>query len=142
MNESAKAAMSLIRNNHKKWGIKAEDFKKFDLHVHIPEGAVPKDGPSAGLVLTLAMISVLANKPFNHTFAMTGEISLTGKILPIGGLTEKIIAAQRYGFKTVILPIGNKKDFEEIKPEAKENLEFIFASNIDEVVEKVIMDNG
>jgi len=138
MNESAKAAMSLIRNNHNKWDIDEEDFKKYDLHVHIPEGAVPKDGPSAGVVLVMAMISVMSNKPYNHTYAMTGEISLTGKILPIGGLTEKIIAAQRYGFKHVILPIGNKKDMEEIKPEAKEGIEFMFADHVDEVINIVI----
>jgi len=138
MNESAKAAMSLLRSNYQKWDIKEEDFKKFDLHVHIPEGAVPKDGPSAGVVLMMAMISVMSGRAFNHTYSMTGEISLTGKILPIGGLTEKIIAAQRYGFKHVILPIGNKKDMEEIKPEAKEGIEFVFAGHVDEVVGLVL----
>jgi len=138
MNESAKAAISLIRNNQSKWRIDDSLFKKYDLHVHIPEGAVPKDGPSAGLVLTIAMISILSDRPFIHTFAMTGEISLTGKILPVGGLTEKIIAAQKYGFKTVILPDGNKKDFEDIKPEAKENLEFLFVRHLDEVVDVVL----
>jgi len=138
MNESAKAAMSLIRNNHKKWQIKTDDFKKYDLHVHIPEGAIPKDGPSAGVVLVMAMISILSNRPYDHTIAMTGEISLTGKILPVGGLTEKIVAAQRYGFKTVILPEGNRKDFEEIKQEAKENINFEFADHVESVVRKVL----
>ena len=134
MLESAKAAMSMIRNNHKKWGLKSDVFKKYDLHVHIPEGAVPKDGPSAGVVLVLAMISVLSNKPLKHNYAMTGEISLTGKILPVGGLTEKIVAAQRYGFQNVILPEGNKKDFADIKPEAKENINFIFVDHVDKIV--------
>ncbi|MCL2064905.1 MAG: endopeptidase La [Candidatus Cloacimonetes bacterium] len=142
MNESAKAAMSLIRKNHKIWGIKTDVFKKYDLHVHIPEGAVPKDGPSAGVVLAMAIISVFANKPFDHTYAMTGEISLTGKILSVGGLTEKIVAAQRYGFKKVILPEGNKKDFEEIKPEAKENIDFVFADHIEKVVGMVLRNNA
>ncbi|MCL1827277.1 MAG: AAA family ATPase, partial [Candidatus Cloacimonetes bacterium] len=138
MNESAKAAMSLIKKNSQKWGLSDEEFKKFDIHIHIPEGAVPKDGPSAGLVLTIAMISALSDRPVNHTFAMTGEISLTGKVLPIGGLTEKVIAAQRYGFSTVIIPEGNKKDFLELKPDAKEGLNCLFASHIDDVVDKLI----
>ena len=138
MNESAKAAISLIKKNQKKWGITASVFKKSDLHIHIPEGAVPKDGPSAGLVLAIAVISVLAERKFKHQYAMTGEISLTGKILPIGGLTEKIIAAQRYGFKTVILPKGNHNDLEEIKSEAKVGLDFIFAEYIYDVVDIVL----
>ena len=138
MNESAKAAMSLIQHHHKKWGIKSDAFKKYDLHVHIPEGAVPKDGPSAGVTLVMAIVSVLGNRAFDHSFAMTGEISLTGKILPIGGLTEKIIAAQRYGFKNVIIPEANKKDWEDIKAEAKENLNFIFADHVDKVIDLVL----
>ena len=134
MNESGKAALSLVRKNHSIWNIKPDDFKKYDLHVHIPEGAVPKDGPSAGIVLVMAMISALADVPFDHTIAMTGEISLTGKVLPIGGLTEKIVAAQRYGFKTVILPEGNRKDLVEIKTEAKEGINFIFTETVNDVV--------
>jgi ATP-dependent Lon protease len=138
MNESAKAALSLIRKNHKLWGIKSSVFGSFDLHVHIPEGAVPKDGPSAGITLTLAIVSSLSDKPINHNIAMTGEISLSGKILPVGGLTEKIIVAQRYGFKKVIMPAGNEKDFLEIKPEAKVGLEFLFFDKIECVINECI----
>jgi ATP-dependent Lon protease len=134
MDESFKAALSLVQSNQKKWGIKPDILKKFDFHVHIPEGAVPKDGPSAGLVLTVALVSALNGKPVDRSYTMTGEITLTGRILPIGGLTEKIVAAQRYGFKNVILPIANKQKLTEVKPEAKEGLNFIFVDNVDSVI--------
>jgi ATP-dependent Lon protease len=134
MEESFKAALSLVRSNQQKWKIKPETLKKYDFHVHIPEGAVPKDGPSAGLVLTVALVSALNGKPVDRSYTMTGEITLTGRILPIGGLTEKIIAAQRYGFKNVIIPAGNEKKLVEVKPEAKEGLNFIFADNIESVM--------
>jgi ATP-dependent Lon protease len=134
MEESFKAALSLVRSNQQKWKIKPETLKKYDFHVHIPEGAVPKDGPSAGLVLTVAIVSALNGKPVDRSYTMTGEITLTGRILPIGGLTEKIIAAQRYGFKNIIIPAGNKKKLTEVKPEAKEGLNFIFAENVESVM--------
>ncbi|MDD4156343.1 MAG: endopeptidase La [Candidatus Cloacimonetes bacterium] len=138
MNESAKAAQSLIKKYHKKWNIPLDVFRKYDLHIHIPEGAVPKDGPSAGLTLTMAIVSCLSDRPYNHSYTMTGEISLTGRVLPVGGISEKIIAAQRYGFKNVILPEANKKEWIELKPEAKENLEFIFTKDVNSVVDLVL----
>jgi len=134
MNESAKAAISLTHRNYEKWGITIDNFKKIDLHIHIPEGAVPKDGPSAGITLTIALISLLSQIPIDHRVAMTGEISLTGRILPIGGLTEKIVAAQRYGFTKVILPESNRKHWEDIKPEAKKGIKFVFVETVEEVM--------
>lgn len=138
MLESSKAAQSLIKKYHKKWGIATETINKHDLHIHIPEGAVPKDGPSAGITLTMAMISCLADRPFDHSYAMTGEISLTGRVLPIGGLSEKVIAGQRYGFKNILIPELNKKDWVELKTEAKENLNFIFVKDVNDVIDLVL----
>jgi len=134
MNESAKAAISLTHKNYEKWGIAIDNFKKIDLHIHIPEGAVPKDGPSAGITLTIAIVSLLAGVPVDHKVAMTGEISLTGRILPIGGLTEKVVAAQRYGFTKVILPEGNRKNWDDLKPEAKKGINFVFVETVEDVI--------
>jgi len=140
MNESAKAALSLLRKNHEKWGINVDTFKKHDIHIHIPEGATPKDGPSAGVTLVVALASLFTERSIDHTITMTGEISLTGRLLPIGGLTEKIVAAQRYGFVKVIIPEGNRKHWEDMKPEAKKGLEFIFADNVEKVVEMCLRE--
>jgi len=140
MNESAKAALSLLHKNHQAWNIELDAFKKQDIHIHVPEGATPKDGPSAGVTLIVALASLFTQRPIDHTIAMTGEISLTGRLLPIGGLTEKIVAAQRYGFAKVILPEGNKKDWDDIKPEAKKGIDFVFADNVEMVVEMCLRE--
>lgn len=124
MRESAEAALSYVKSQAKKIGFKPEDFSKSDIHVHIPEGAVPKDGPSAGLALIVAIASLLSGRPVDHTVAMTGEITLTGKVLAIGGLKDKAIAAHRAGVKTVIIPKRNSEHISELPPEVQKGLRF------------------
>jgi len=133
MQESAKAALSYIKSRADKLGIDNKKFKKFDLHLHIPAGAIPKDGPSAGITMAAAMASVFQNKPIKHDVGMTGEITLRGRVLPVGGLKSKILAAQRAGLKTVILPEKNKKDLKDIPKSVKKVLNIIFVKNVDEV---------
>jgi ATP-dependent Lon protease len=139
MQESAQAALSFIRANAKKLGIKEDFYKDKEIHIHVPEGAVPKDGPSAGIAMATAMISALTNKPVRKNVAMTGEITLRGHILPIGGLKEKTLAAYREGIKTVIIPLDNNKDMEEIPKDIKNKLEFVLASNMKEVIAKALV---
>jgi ATP-dependent Lon protease len=126
MKESAQAAFSVVKANAKKLGIEADRFKKFDYHIHVPAGAIPKDGPSAGVAMFTSLVSLLLGKPTRPDVAMTGEITLRGLVLPIGGLKEKILAAKRAGIKTVILPARNKKDLPDVPPEAKKGLQFKF----------------
>ena len=139
MQESAQAALSYIRANAKKLSIKEDFYKDKELHIHVPEGAVPKDGPSAGIAMATAMISALTNKPVRKNVAMTGEITLRGHILPIGGLKEKTLAAYREGIKTIIIPYDNNKDMEEIPKDIKSKLEFVLASDMKEVIEKALV---
>ena len=134
MKESAQAALSYLRSNAKELGIKQTVFKGKEIHIHLPEGAIPKDGPSAGITMTMAMYSVLTQKPARADVAMTGEITLRGAILPIGGLNEKLLAARRYGIKTVLIPEENKKDLTEIKDQVKEGLKIVTISKIEEAL--------
>ncbi len=134
MKESAKAAISCIRANAGKFGVDPEFYKKFDIHIHVPEGAVPKDGPSAGITMATALISALTGKKIKKSVAMTGEITITGRILAIGGLKEKSLAACRAGVKTVLIPPANVCDIEEIPEEVREKLEFIPADSMDTVL--------
>ncbi len=136
MKESSKIALSYVRSNAKKYKIKNEMFTKNDIHIHIPEGAIPKDGPSAGITITTAIISALTNTPVKKDVAMTGEINLRGHVLPIGGLKEKAISANRSGIKTIIIPKKNKKDLINIPKETKKELEIILVSKLDEVLKK------
>jgi ATP-dependent Lon protease len=138
MKESAHAAMGLIRSRAKDFGINEDMFEKIDLHVHFPQGGVPKDGPSAGITMASAIISTLTGIPVRKDVAMTGEITLTGRVLPIGGLKEKALAAMRHGIKTIIIPEKNKKDLEDIPEEYRATLTFVPVKSIDEVLEVVM----
>ena len=134
MKESAQAALSYLRSNAKEFGLESNFAKGKEIHIHLPEGAIPKDGPSAGITLAMAMYSALSCKPSNNNVAMTGEITLRGKVLPIGGLNEKLLAARRSGIKTVLIPKENEKDLTEIKAEVKEGLKIIPIQTIKEAL--------
>jgi ATP-dependent Lon protease len=134
MKESAQAALSFARTRARQYGIKEDFFATHDLHVHVPEGAIPKDGPSAGITIATAMISVFLNRPVRRAVAMTGEITLRGNVLPIGGLKEKMLAARRAGITVVLVPKLNKKDVEEIAPHLKRGLEIHLVDEVDEVL--------
>ncbi len=134
MKESAQAAFSIVKANSKKLNIGAEKFSKFDYHIHVPAGAIPKDGPSAGVAIYTSLVSLLLDKPTRPDVAMTGEVTLRGLVLPIGGLKEKILAAKQAGIKTVILPARNKKDIPEVPAEAKKGMKFKFVKNTDEAL--------
>ncbi|MBE5750735.1 MAG: endopeptidase La [Clostridiales bacterium] len=138
MKESARAAISYIRAHAKDYGIDEERFEKTDIHVHVPEGATPKDGPSAGITMATAILSAFIDKPVKRSVAMTGEITLRGKVLPIGGLKEKALAAYRQGIKDVIIPKANKKDVSEIPEEIRKDINFITAESVEEVFKRAI----
>ncbi|HOV99023.1 MAG TPA: endopeptidase La [Bacteroidota bacterium] len=141
MKESAQAALSYIRSNAVKFGIHPYFTRGKEIHIHLPEGAIPKDGPSAGLTMAMAIISAAANRPARNDVAMTGEITLRGNVLPIGGLTEKLLAAQRSGIKTVLIPKENEKDLSEIPQTVKEGLTIIPVETIEEATQYVFMDS-
>ena len=128
------AAMSYIRTRAKELGLADNFYQKIDVHVHVPEGAVPKDGPSAGIPITTAIISALTKNPIKRIVGATGEVTLRGKVLEIGGVKEKLIAAHRAGLKTIILPKENKKDLEDVPKQVLKDLTFKFVSHMDEVL--------
>ena len=142
MKESAFAAMSFIRSRAKALGLAPDFYKTKDIHVHFPEGAVPKDGPSAGITICTAIVSALTNRPVRRDIAMTGEISIRGRVLAIGGLKEKTMAALRHGVKTVIIPAENEKDLEEIDQTVRQALQFITVSSADRVLEAALLPAG
>ena len=139
MKESAKAALSYIRSRAAVLGIDPEFYKNKDIHIHFPEGAIPKDGPSAGITMTIALISALTGAPVRHDVAMTGEITLRGRVLPIGGLREKTMAALRAGIKTVIIPAENEPDLEKIDPLVRAQLHFVPTEHVDHVLDLVLI---
>jgi len=139
MKESCHAAMSWIRANAKSLGITDDTFTKNEIHIHFPSGAIPKDGPSAGITITTAIVSLLTGNPVRRDVAMTGEVSLKGKVLPIGGLKEKALAAMRHGAKKVVIPFRNEKDLVEIPEEYKKKLEFVAVKNVSEVLEHALV---
>jgi ATP-dependent Lon protease len=142
MKESVQAALSLVRSRDGQFGGNAEDFRKIDVHVHVPAGAVPKDGPSAGIAMFTALASLFSNRPARPDVAMTGEITLRGLVLPIGGLKEKSLAAMRAGITTVIIPKLNEKDLVDVPEEAKQKLKFIPVENVDEVLAAALEKDG
>lgn len=139
MQESAKAAYSYVRANCEKYGIDVDFYKNKDIHIHAPEGAVPKDGPSAGVAMITSMVSALSGRPVRHNVAMTGEITLTGKVLPIGGLKEKTLASYRAGIDTIIIPKKNKKDLDKVPKNVLNNIKVITAEEISTVLENAII---
>lgn len=139
MKESARAAISYIRSHSQSYGIENEAFEKTDVHIHVPEGATPKDGPSAGITMATAILSAFTKKPVKKSVAMTGEITLRGKVLPIGGLKEKALAAYRIGVKDIIIPAENKKDLEEIPAPVREKLNFIPVTDVSAVFKTAII---
>lgn len=139
MKESAKIAVSYTRSVAKQYGIDENFYKEKDIHIHAPEGAVPKDGPSAGVTMTTAIISALSGIPVRCDVAMTGEITLHGKVLPIGGLREKTMAAYKAGMKTVIIPVANKPDLEEVDETVKQNVKFVFAETLTDVLDTALV---
>jgi ATP-dependent Lon protease len=139
MKESADAAYSCFLSRVKELGLKENEYKEIDIHLHVPEGAIPKDGPSAGIAIYTTIVSLMTKTPVKRNIAMTGEITLRGKVLPIGGLKEKLLAARRGGVKTVLIPIDNVKDLKEIPENIKNTLEIIPVSNIEEVLKHALV---
>jgi len=133
MRESAQAALSLIKNRAAALGIDPAVFEKTEIHIHVPAGATPKDGPSAGVAMFTALYSLLSGRTVRSDTAMTGEITLTGRVLPIGGVKEKVLAARRAGINRIVLPKANAKDLRDLPEQVRKEMEFIFAERIDEI---------
>ena len=138
MKESAQAALSYVRSQTEAFGINRDFFEKTDIHIHVPAGAIPKDGPSAGVTMTTAIVSMLTGRLAKHDLAMTGEITLRGKVMPIGGVKEKVLAAKRAGIRTVILPEKNKNDLDDVPEDLRKEMEFIFVDTIDQVIKNAL----
>jgi ATP-dependent Lon protease len=138
MRESAQAALSLVKARASTLGLDPTMFEKSDIHVHVPAGAIPKDGPSAGVAMYTALVSLLTNRTVRSDTAMTGEISLRGLVLPVGGIKEKVVAAARAGLSTVILPARNRKDYDDIPESARESLRFLWAERAEQVTEAAL----
>ena len=142
MKESARTAITYIRSIADEYGIEEDFYKKYDLHVHVPEGAVPKDGPSAGVTMFTSVMSVLLNKPVRKDVAMTGEITLRGKVLPVGGIKEKVLAAHRAGIRTILLPAENKADIDDIPQSVRKQLKFVLLEKADETLKYVLEESS
>jgi len=138
MKESAQAALSLVKSQCETLGLDPSLFEKSDIHVHVPAGAIPKDGPSAGVALYTALVSLLVGKTVRNDLAMTGEISLRGLVLPVGGIKEKTVAAHRAGIHTVLLPARNRKDLEDIPESVRRDIEFVWLEHVHEAIVRAI----
>jgi ATP-dependent Lon protease len=141
MKESAQAGVSYVRSRAEQLDIDSKFYRKFDIHIHIPEGAIPKDGPSAGISMCTSLVSALLKRPVYHDIAMTGEITLRGRVLPIGGIKEKILAAHRGGVKKVLIPKENKKDLKDIPPTVLKEIEIVLVEHMDEVLPHALILN-
>jgi ATP-dependent Lon protease len=133
MKESAETALSWVRSNGVQFGIAPETFRDTDLHIHVPQGGIPKDGPSAGVVIVVALVSLLSGRLVNHRMAMTGEVTLRGKVLPVGGIKEKVLAARRAGIEHVLLPRQNEKDLLDIPEALRHSVKTTFIDSLDDV---------
>ena len=140
MQESAQAALTYARSNARSLGLEPAIFDKVNVHIHVPDGATPKDGPSAGIAMATAIISAFTRRPVRRDVAMTGEVTLRGKVLPIGGLKSKTIAAHRAGIKTVLLPKDNAKDIPELPERIRQDLELIPVGHLDEVIAVALLE--
>jgi ATP-dependent Lon protease len=141
MTESAQAAVSYVRSRSNLFGLRGDFHKEIDIHVHVPEGATPKDGPSAGITITTSLVSALLGVPVQNDVAMTGEVTLRGRVLPIGGLREKLLAAKRGGISSVIIPLENEKDLKEVPEEILRTLTIVFANHVDDVLPVALASN-
>ena len=139
LQESAQAALSYTRSRSEDFDIAPDVFEKTDIHIHLPEGAIPKDGPSAGITIATALISAFSNRAVHHDMGMTGEITLRGRVLPVGGLKEKMLTAYRAGLKTIILPKHNKKDLVEIPSKVKRGIRTILVERMDDVLAEALL---
>jgi ATP-dependent Lon protease len=139
MKESAQAALSYVKSKASEFGINHSVFEKNDIHIHVPAGAIPKDGPSAGITLATSLVSAITQVPVNKEIAMTGEITLRGRVLPIGGLKEKALAALRHNISNIIVPERNKKDMDDIPETIKKKINFIYVKHIDDVIDKALI---
>jgi len=139
MKESAQAAFSIVRSRAEEFHIVSDGLAKSDLHIHVPAGAIPKDGPSAGVAMLAAIVSLFSRRPCRHDVAMTGEITLTGRVLPIGGVKEKVLAAHRAGIQRVVLPADNRKDLVDIPAEVRKKIRFTFADRVERVLKTVLV---
>jgi ATP-dependent Lon protease len=142
MRESAQAALSIVKSRASSLGIADEAFAKSDIHIHVPAGATPKDGPSAGVAMFMALTSLMTERNVRSDTAMTGEISLRGLVLPVGGIKEKVIAAARAGIKRVMLPARNRRDFDDIPEEVRRDLEFVWLERVEEAVASALEPAG
>ena len=138
MKESAQAALTLVKSKGASLGLSPGAFEKLDVHVHIPAGAIPKDGPSAGVAMFVALASLFLDRPVHNDLAMTGEISLRGLVLPVGGIKEKVLAALAAGIKRVMLPKRNQKDLDDVPLSARQQLEFIFLDDVEQAMQVAI----